>query len=59
MLIWLIDEAKRLGREMGAERVQLDTLKPGLNRMYEKQGAEQLCEHHLFSHNTDVFTIKI
>lgn len=55
----IIDEAKRLGREMGAERVQLDTLKPGLNRMYEKQGAEQLCEHHLFSHSTDVFTFKI
>jgi GNAT superfamily N-acetyltransferase len=55
----IIHAAKRLAHEMGAERIQLDTLKPGLNRMYEKQGAEQLCEHHLFSHSTDVFTMKI
>ena len=55
----IIDAAKRLAQEMGAKRIQLDTLKPGLNRMYEKQSAEQLCEHHLFSHTTDVFTMKI
>ena len=55
----IIDEAKRLAIEAGADLILLDTLKPGLNRMYEKQGAEMLCEHHLFSHSTDVFRIKI
>ena len=55
----IIDEAKRLARAAGADLILLDTLKPGLNRMYEKQGAEMLCEHHLFSHGTDVFSMKI
>jgi GNAT superfamily N-acetyltransferase len=55
----IIDTAKHLTRELGAAHIQLDTLKPGLNRMYEKQGAKILCEHHLFSHTTDVLTIKL
>lgn len=55
----ILDEAKRLAREAGAELMLLDTLKPGLNRMYEKQGTKMLCENHLFSHSTDVFLMKI
>lgn len=55
----IIDEAKRLARESGSDLILLDTLKPGLNRMYEKQGAEMLCDHHLFSHSTDVFSMHI
>ena len=55
----IIDEAKRVAREAGADLILLDTLKPGLNRMYEKQGAEVVCENHLYSHPTDVLTMKI
>jgi len=55
----ILDEAKKLARASGANLIVLDTLKPGLNRMYEKQGAQMLCEHHLFSHSTDVLTMRI
>jgi len=55
----IIEEAKRIAVESGAAFIQLDTLRPGLNRMYEKLGAERLCEHQLFSHSTDVFTIRL
>lgn len=55
----ILDEAKKLAKASGANLIVLDTLKPGLNRMYEKQGAKVLCEHHLFSHSTDVLTMRV
>lgn len=55
----IIEEAKRRARASEADLILLDTLKPGLNRMYENQGAEVLCENHLFSHPTDVLTFSL
>lgn len=55
----IIDKAKQCAKEAGADLILLDTLKPGLNRMYEKQGAEVVCESRLHSHPTDVMTMKI
>lgn len=55
----IIDEAKIRAKAVDANLILLDTLKPGLNRMYKNQGAEVLCENHLFSHPTEVLTIKL
>ena len=55
----IIEEAKRLSIEAGADLIMLDTLKPKLNRMYEQQGARVVCEHHLFSHPTDVLIMDV
>ena len=55
----IIEEAKRLAREDGADLILLDTLRPELNRMYEKRGAKVVCEHQLFSYPIDVCTIKV
>lgn len=55
----IIDEAKRLAREAGADLILLDTLKPNLNRMYEKQGAVGVCEGRLFSHPTEVMQMSL
>ena len=50
----IVDEAKRLARQVGADLILLDTLKPNLTRMYEKQGAVEICEGRLFAEPTDV-----
>ncbi|AMP90144.1 GNAT family N-acetyltransferase [Legionella pneumophila] len=55
----IIDEAKRLAQYAQSEYIMLDTLKPCLNRFYEKSGAKVIAENQLFSHPTDVLTIKI
>ncbi|APF02835.1 TPA: GNAT family N-acetyltransferase [Legionella pneumophila] len=55
----IIDEAKQLASCSKSEYIMLDTLKPGLNRFYEKSGAKVIAENQLFSHPTDVLTIKI
>ncbi|CZL29507.1 GNAT family N-acetyltransferase [Legionella pneumophila] len=55
----IIDEAKRLATEVGADLILLDTLKPSLNRLYEKHGANVVCEGRLFSHPTDVLALKL
>lgn len=55
----IIDEAKRLASEAGADLILLDTLKHGLNRIYERQGAEMLREHNLFSCPTEEFVMRI
>lgn len=55
----IIQQARQIARENQVERIQFDTLRPHLNKMYEKYGdAELLCEHHLFGHSTDVFRMK-
>lgn len=54
-----LEEAKRLSEASGANLILLDTLKPNLNKFYEKHGAQVVCEGSLFSHPTDVLTIKI
>nr|HAT8713256.1 GNAT family N-acetyltransferase [Legionella jordanis] len=55
----VIEEAKRLAAMAGSDLILLDTLKPSLNRLYEKHDAKVICEGKLFSHPTDVLTIKI
>jgi len=55
----IVEEAKRVATQSGADLILLDTLKPNLNRLYEKQGAEFVCEGRLLSHPTDIFTIRI
>jgi GNAT superfamily N-acetyltransferase len=55
----IIEEAKCLALEAGADLILLDTLKPNLNRLYEKHGAKVVCEGRLFSHPTDVLRMTI
>jgi len=55
----LIKMAKMLAHASGANLIMLDTLKPNLNSFYQKHGAEVLCEGELFSHGTDVLSIKL
>ncbi|MFO9228351.1 GNAT family N-acetyltransferase [Legionella pneumophila serogroup 1] len=55
----IIEKAKVLATESGADLILLDTLKPRLNRLYEKYGAEEICEGQLFSHPTDVLRISL
>lgn len=55
----IIEEAKRLTAAAGSDLVLLDTLKPSLNRLYEKHGAKVVCEGSLFSHPTDVLIMSM
>ena len=55
----VVDEAKQIAKSSGADLMVLDTLKSGLNRMYEKFGAKIVCEGRLYSQPTDVLAIKI
>jgi diamine N-acetyltransferase len=55
----ILEKAKKLSEASGANLILLDTLKPNLNKFYEKHGAQVVCEGSLFSHPTDVLTIKI
>ncbi|MDW9178586.1 GNAT family N-acetyltransferase [Legionella pneumophila] len=55
----VIEEAKRLTAVAGSDLILLDTLKPSLNRLYEKHGAKVVCEGSLFSYPTDVLTIRV
>ena len=55
----IIEKAKRLALETGSDVIVLDTLKSKLNRMYEQQGARVVCQHHLFSHPTDVLMMNV
>ena len=55
----IIKEAKRLAANKGAELILLETLKPNLDRMYEKHGAQVICEGRLFSHSTELLRISI
>ncbi|KTD09307.1 GNAT family N-acetyltransferase [Legionella jamestowniensis] len=55
----IIEKAKRLAAELGSDLILLDTLKPSLNGLYKKHGAEVVCEGQLFSHPTDVLRIVI
>ncbi|WED44695.1 GNAT family N-acetyltransferase [Legionella cardiaca] len=55
----ILKEAKKQATLLGADLILLDTLKPGLNRMYMKEGAEFVCENQLFSHPTDVLKMTL
>ncbi|ABQ55766.1 TPA: GNAT family N-acetyltransferase [Legionella pneumophila subsp. pneumophila] len=55
----IIEEAKRLTVMAGSDLILLDTLKPSLNRLYEKHGAKVVCEGKLYSHPTDVLSMTI
>ncbi|MGQ3890213.1 GNAT family N-acetyltransferase [Legionella sp. CNM-1927-20] len=55
----IIEKAKEIAKSQGNELILFDTLKPQLNRLYEKHGARVLCESRLFSHPTDVLSMSI
>ncbi|WP_131783526.1 GNAT family N-acetyltransferase [Legionella gresilensis] len=55
----IIDQAKQVTTQLGANLIVLDTLKPSLNRFYENQGAKIVCEGELFSHPTEVLRINL
>ena len=55
----LIEKAKYIAANQGANLILLDTLKPKLDRMYEKQGAQVVCEGRLYSHPTEILSISI
>ena len=55
----IVNEAKRLANEAGADLILLDTLKPNLTRMYEKQGAVAVCEGRLFTEPTEVMRMEL
>lgn len=55
----ILEETKKLAAKSDVKLILLDTLKPNLNRFYEKHGARVICEGTLFSHPTDVLAIKM
>jgi len=55
----IVDEAKRLARLAGADLILLDTLKPNLTHMYEKQGAVAVCEGRLFTEPTELMRMGV
>ncbi|MCW8409874.1 GNAT family N-acetyltransferase [Legionella sp. PATHC035] len=55
----VVEKAKEIAKSKEAEFIMLDTLKPSLNRFYQNSGAQIIAENQLFSHPTDVLTIKL
>lgn len=55
----IINEARQLAKLAKSEFILLDTLKPGLNRFYEKNVAEVIAENQLFSHPTEVLAMRL
>lgn len=55
----IITAAKKQTKLVESEFILLDTLKPGLNRFYEKNGAKVIAENQLFLHPTDVLAIRL
>ena len=55
----IIEKAKHIAANQGANLILLDTLKPKLDRMYEKQGAQVVCEGRLYSHPTEILSISL
>lgn len=54
----IIQEAKRLAIESDADLILLDTLKSNLTRLYEKHGAEVICEGRFYKQPSDVLAIR-
>ncbi|MCW8386958.1 GNAT family N-acetyltransferase [Fluoribacter dumoffii] len=55
----LLNKAKSLAVEHGADLIYLDTLNPRLNKMYMKLGAKVICEGQYMENPTDVLSIKL
>jgi diamine N-acetyltransferase len=55
----IINEAKRIAKASGYDLIVLDTLRPGLSKMYEKQGATEVCEGRLFGEPTEIMNMSI
>ncbi|WP_392538853.1 GNAT family N-acetyltransferase [Legionella sp. 227] len=55
----LLNQAKALAIESGADLIYLDTLNPKLNNMYIKLGAKVICEGQYMENPTDVLSIKL
>jgi diamine N-acetyltransferase len=55
----IIESAKEIARNEGAKLLLLDTLKPNLNKLYEKFGAKVIAEGRCFSEPTDMMRITL
>ena len=55
----IVEEAKQVAKDSGSQLIYFDTLKQGLNKFYEKQGAHLVCEGRLFTESTDVFRMSV
>ncbi|QMT61651.1 MULTISPECIES: GNAT family N-acetyltransferase [unclassified Legionella] len=55
----LLEKAKSLAVELGADFIYLDTLNPKLNKMYIKLGAKVICEGQYLENPTDVLSIHL
>lgn len=55
----LIEISKLMSSNDGNDVMIFDTLKPSLNRLYEKFGADVICEGRLFSYPTDVLSMRL
>ncbi|KTD67715.1 Acyl-CoA N-acyltransferase [Legionella steelei] len=55
----LLDKAKVLAIELGADLIYLETLNPKLNNMYKKLDAKVICEGQYIENPTDVLSINI
>lgn len=53
--VQIVNQAKLEAHKQDAALIYFDTLKPSLNRFYEKQGAKLVCEGRLFFEPTEVF----
>jgi diamine N-acetyltransferase len=51
----IITMAKQISASLSGKIIIFDTLNPNLNRFYEKQGAEAVCDGQLLGHPTTVF----
>lgn len=55
----IVNEAKRLAKLAGADLIVLDTLKPNLTHMYEKQGGVAVCEGRLGTEPTELMRMGV
>lgn len=55
----IIQEAKKISAAAGKDSILLETLKPRLNSFYKQYGAKVICEGRLFSHPTEVLTMRV
>lgn len=55
----IVNESKRLTRESGASLILLDTLRPDLTVMYEKEDAVAVCEGRLFTEPTELMYMRV
>ncbi|MBS0286267.1 MAG: GNAT family N-acetyltransferase [Proteobacteria bacterium] len=57
--VQLVEFAKDVCRQQGAQMIVLDTLTPNLDRFYEQRGAKLVCEDRALGHPTSLFRMSI